>query len=89
MCAFSDVQEDRGFVGEDLFFNADGGSVHRVVNIWQVGLSWSLSDSSELIVYGTMAQANPTLVGSEIRHGDATQVSANGRAHKNAGVSGI
>jgi len=36
-----------------------------------------------------MAEADPSLVGSEIRHGDTSQMGANGRAHENAGVSCI
>jgi hypothetical protein len=74
--ALSDIEEDGRFVGEDLFFNADGWPVHRVVNIGQVILSWTLSDSAELVVHGTVAQANPSFVSSQIRHRDATQVSA-------------
>jgi hypothetical protein len=52
-------------------------------------LGWSLSDSSELIVDGTVTQADPSLVGSEIWHWDASQMSANSRAHKNLRVTGI
>lgn len=61
----------------------------RVVDVWQVGLSWTLSDSSELVVHGAVAKAHPSLVGTKIWHWDATQVSANGGAHKYAGVTGI
>jgi hypothetical protein len=87
--AASNIEEDGGLVREDLFFNADGGSIHRVVNIGQVILSGSLSDSSELVVHRTMAQANPSLVSSQVRHRDATQMGADGRAHQDAGVTGI
>lgn len=73
----SNIQENGWFVGEDLLFNTYDWSVDGVVDVGQVVLSWSLSDSSELIIHGTVAQANPTLVGSEIRYWDTTQVSAN------------
>ena len=73
----SNIQEDGWFVGEDLLFNADDWSIDGVVDVWQVVLSWSLSDSSELIIDGTVAETNPTLVGSKIGHWDATQMSAN------------
>jgi hypothetical protein len=36
-----------------------------------------------------MAQAYPSLVGSEIWHWDTTQMGANGRTNQNLGVSGI
>ena len=67
-----------GLVRELLLFNANQGTVHRVVDIWQVCLGWSLSDSSELVVDGTVAKADPSLVGTKIWHWDAAQVSANG-----------
>ena len=35
-----------------------------------------------------MAQADPSLVGTEVRHGDATQMSADGRADENLSVDG-
>ena len=60
-----------------------------VVDVWQVVQGWSLSDSSELVIDGSVAEAHPTLVGTEIWHWDATQVSANSRAHEHAGVSCI
>lgn len=73
----SDVEEDGGLVGEDLLFDTDDGSVHGVVDVGKIVLSGSLSHSAELVVDGTVAQAHPTLVGSQVGHGDATQVSAN------------
>jgi len=63
--------------------------VHLVVNEWKVSSSWTLTDSSELVIHRTVTQANPSLVGSEIRHWDASQVSANGRAAENRRVTGI
>lgn len=85
----SDIEEDGWLVRELLLLNAHHWAVHRVVDVWQVGLSWSLSDSSELVVDGSVAKAHPSLVSSKIWHWDATQVSANGRAHQDFGVSGV
>jgi len=61
-----------------LLLNADNWSVDGVVNVRKVGLGGSLSHSAEFIVDGTVAKANPTLVGTEIRNGDATEMCANG-----------
>jgi outer membrane cobalamin receptor len=61
-----------------LLLDTDDWSEHGVVDVWQVSLSWSLSDSTEFIVDGSMAQANPSLVSSEIWNWNATQMSANG-----------
>lgn len=72
-----------------MLLNAHDWAVHRVVDVWQVSLSWSLSDSSKLVVDGSVTKANPSLVGSKIWHWDATQMSANGRAHQDLGVTGI
>jgi hypothetical protein len=85
----SNVEEDGGLVREDLLLNADNGSVHGVVDVGQVCLGGSLSDSAEFVVHGTMAEANPTLVGTEIGNGDATEMGANGGAHEDLGVFGI
>ena len=63
--------------------------MHLVVNEWKVGSGWSLTNSSEFIVDGSVTQADPTLVGSKIWHWDATQMGANGRAAENRGVSGL
>ena len=83
------VEINGWLVWEDLLLNADDWSVHRVVNVWQVGLCWTLSNSTELIVDGTVTEANPTLVGTEIWNWNATEMGANSRAHKNLGVTGI
>ena len=68
----------RWLVGELLLLDTDERTVDGVVNVWQVVQGWSLSDSSELVIDGSVAEAHPSLVGSEIWHWDATQVSANG-----------
>lgn len=85
----SDIEVDWWLVREDLFLNADNWAVHRVVNVWQVCLSWSLSDSTEFIINRSVTQANPSLVCSEIWYWNTSQVSANSWAHKNARVSCI
>ena len=85
----SHVEEDRGFVGEHLLLNAQHSPVHRVVHVGQVVLGGALTHSSELVVHGTVAQTHPTLVGSKVRNRDAAQVSANGRANQNHGVSRV
>jgi hypothetical protein len=74
---FSDVQENGRFVGEDLLFDTHNWSIHGVIDVGQVVLSRSLSHSTELVIDGTVTEANPTLVSSEIGYRDATQVSAN------------
>ena len=85
----SDIKEDGWLVRELLLLNAHDWAEHRVVDVRQVSLSWSLSDSSELVIDRSVTKANPSLVGSKIWHWDATQMSANGRAHQDLGVTGI
>ena len=85
----SQIEEDGRLVGELLLLNAHNWAVHRVVDVWQVGLSWSLSDSTELVVDRSVAKANPSLVGTEIWHWNASQMGANGRANQDLGVSGV
>ena len=85
----SDIEEDGRLVRELLLLNAHNWAVDGVVDVWQVSLSWSLSDSTELVVDGSVTKANPSLVGTEIWHWDATQMSANGRAHQDLGVTGV
>lgn len=72
-----------------MLLNADDWSVYRVVDVWQVGLSWTLSDSTEFVVDGSVTKANPSLVGTEIWYGNATQVGADSGANQHAGVTGI
>ena len=79
----------RWLVGELLLLDTDEGTVDGVVDVGQVVQGWSLSHSAELVVDGSVAQAHPPLVGTEVGHGDATQVSANGRADEHAGVACI
>ena len=74
----SDVEEDGGLVGVLHFFDADDGTEHGVIDVWQVGLGGPLPHSSELVVHGTVAKAHPSLVGTKIWHWNATQMSANG-----------
>jgi hypothetical protein len=85
----SDVEEDRGLIGEDLLLNAEDGAVHLVVDVGQVTGGGALTDAAELIVDGTVAEADPALVGTEVGHGNAAQVGANGRAAEDGGVTGI
>ena len=85
----SHIEEDRWLVGELLLLNAHNWAIDGVVDVWQVSLGWSLSDSSELVVDRSVTEANPSLVGSKIWHWDATQMGAHGRAHQNLGVSGV
>ena len=85
----SDIEEDGWLVRELLLLNAHNWAIDGVVDVWQVSLSWSLSDSTELVVDGSVTKANPSLVGTEIWHWDATQMSANSRAHQDLGVTGV
>ena len=75
---FSYVVGAGRLVGELLLFDTDHGTMDGVVDVWKVCLGWSLSDSSELVVHGSMAKAHPSFVGTKIWHWDAAQVSANG-----------
>lgn len=87
MC--SDVHKDGRLVGELHFFDAENWSVDLIVDPWQVSDGWSLSDSAELVVDGTVAQADPALVGTQVGHGNATQMRADSRGANNARVTGI
>ena len=89
MAICSDVEEDRWLVRELHLFNAKDWSMHLVVNEWKVSGGWSLTDSSELVVHGTVTEANPSLVSSEIWHWNATQMGANSRAAQDGGVTSI
>ena len=83
----SDIEEDGWLVREDLLLDAHNWSIDGVVDVWQVGLSWTLSHSTELIVHGTVTEANPTLVSSEIWHWNTSKMGANGRADQDLRVS--
>lgn len=85
----SNVKENRWFVGENLLLNAENSSVDLVIDERKVHLSGTLSNTTELVINRTVAQANPTLVGTEVRDRDATQMSANGGAAHNRGVTSI
>jgi len=52
-------------------------------------LGGSLSHTAELVIHGTVAEANPTFVGTKVGHWDATEMGANSRAHENLRVDGI
>ena len=51
-----------------------------IVDPRQVGDGGALSDSTELVVDATVAEAHPALVRAQVGDGNATQMSANGRA---------
>ena len=63
--------------------------MHLIVDPRKVGYSGSLSDTAELVVDGSVAEADPALVSTEIRHRNATQVSADSGSAYNGRVSGI
>lgn len=88
MCR-SYIKEDGGLVGEHLLLDAENRSVNLVVDVGQVGDSRSLSNTAELVVDGSVTEANPSLVGSEIGNGDASQMGADSRAAQDGGVTGI
>lgn len=48
-----------------------------------------MSDAAKLVVDGTVAQANPALIGADVRCRDAAQVSANGRDDKHLRGAGV
>ncbi len=67
-------------------FNADQGAIliNWIVYVWQILQGRSLSDSSELVVNWTVANADVSIVVTQIWDGDTTQMCANSRADKNA-----
>ena len=85
----SDVHKDGRLVGELHFFDAENWSVDLIVDPGQVSDGWSLSDSAELVVDGTVAQADPALVGTQVGHGNAAQMRADSRGANNARVAGV
>ena len=85
----SHIEENGWLVRELLLLNADNWTEDWVVDVRQVSLSWSLSDSTEFIVDGSVAQANPSLVSSEIWNWNATQMRANGRANQDLRVTSV
>jgi len=72
-----------------LLFNADYRSMDRVVDLRQVGLCGTLSHTSKFVIYRTVAKTDPSFVGSKIRHWNASQVGANGRAYIDHRVTSI
>ena len=87
--ADSDVEEDGRLVGVLHFLDTEDGSVDLIVDPGQVGDGWSLSHSAELVVDGTVAQADPALVGTQVGHGNAAQMRADSRGANNARVAGV
>ena len=85
----SHVQVDFGLVGELHLLNAEDGLVGRVVDVGQVSLGGALSDSTELVIHGTVAKAHPALIGTNVGSGNATQVSANGGSDVDLGVTAV
>ena len=85
----SDVEEDGWLVGVLHLLDTEDGAVDLIVDPGQVGDGGSLSNSAELVVDATVAQADPALVRAQVGHRDATQVSANGRAAHDRRVTGI
>ena len=57
--------------------------MHLIVDPGKVGDRRTLSDTSELVVDGSVTKADPTLIRTEVRNGNATQVSANSRRAHN------
>ena len=85
----SDVEEDGRLVGVLHFLDAENGSVHLIVDPGKVGYCGTLSDTTELVIDGSVAEAHPALVSTQVGHRDATQVSADGRGAHNRRVTGI
>ena len=85
----SDVHEDAGLVGVLHLFDTEDGAVDLVVNPGKVGDGGALTDSAELVIHGTVAEADPALVGTEVRHRDAAEMSANGGAAHDRRVAGV
>lgn len=46
-----------------------------------------MSDAAELVVHGPVADAHPTVVGSQVGDRDATEMGAHGRADQDLGVA--
>lgn len=67
----------------DLFHTQNVGvfSVNRIVHGRKIFEGGSLSDSSQLVVDRSVANADVSIVGTEVGDGDATQVSAHSRVH--------
>jgi hypothetical protein len=82
-------ETSRGLPGELHFLNAQQSAVfiQRVVNVWQVQQSRTLTHSTVLVVDRSVTDAHPTVVCSQVRDRDATQMSAHSRAHQHLSIS--
>lgn len=60
-----------------------------VVDVWQVGLGGSLTNTTEFVIDRSVTKANPTLVSSEIWDGNATQMSAHSRDSNDLRVTSV
>ena len=85
----SNIEEDRGFIGELLLLDAEGGSVSLVVNVRQVTGGGSLTDTAEFIVDRSVTKANPALVSTQVWDWDATEMGADSGDGHDGGVAGI
>ena len=85
----SHVQIDLGLVGVLHLLNAKDSLEDRVVDVGKVSLGGALSDSTELIIDGTVAKAHPALIGTNIGSGNATQMSANSGGDIDLGVTAV
>jgi len=85
----SHVQVDLGLVGVLHLLNAEDGLEDGVVDVGQVSLSGTLSDSTELVIDGTVAKAHPALVGTDIGSGNATKMGANSGGDVDLGVTAV
>ena len=86
---YSHIQEDGWLVGILHLLDTKDRSVHLIVDPGQVGDGGSLSHSAELVVDGTVAEAHPALVGTQVGHGDAAEMRADGTAAHDGGVSSV
>ena len=85
----SHIEEDAWLVGEFLLLNAKSGTVALVIDVREVGGGGALTYTTELVVDGTVAKADPSLVSTQIWDRNAAKMSADsGDCHK-LGVSSI
>lgn len=85
----SHIQVDLGLVGVLHLLNAEDGLEDGVVDVRQVSLGGALSDSTELVIDGTVAKAHPALVGTNVRSGNATEMGANSGSDVDLGVNAV
>jgi hypothetical protein len=85
----SHIKVDLGLVGELHLLNAEDGLEDGVVDVGQVSLGGALSDSTELVIDGTVAKAHPALVGTDIGSRDATEMGANSGGDIDLGVTAV